>query len=58
MSQGIEQVSGACSHRWVVLDVTKNNLKQLALRFVSCASSRNAVGTKGVLVFQSPNGKP
>lgn len=58
MSQGIEQVSGACSLRWAALDVIKNNLKQLALRFVPCASSRNAVGTMGVLVFQTPNGKP
>mgnify|MGYP001679605592 CR=1 FL=1 len=58
MSQGIEQVSGACPHRWAALDVIKNNLKQLALSFVPCASGRNAVGTKGMLVFQSPNGKP
>ena len=58
MSQGIEQVSGACSHRWAALDVIKNNLKQLALRFVPCASSRNVVGIMGVLASQSPNGKP
>ena len=58
MSQGIEQVSGACPHRWAALDVIKKQPETTCTKVRFMCQRRNAVGTMGVLVFQSPIGKP